>query len=390
MKSFLNWPEHSKEEVDSVSKILKSGKVNYWTGENGKKFESEFSSWCDSKYAIAIANGSLALELAVKSLNIKQGDEVIVTPRSFIASVSAVVNSGAKPIFADIDLDSGNINASTISKVITDKTKAILCVHLAGWPCDMDPIMKLARSKNLYVIEDCAQAHGAVYKGRKVGSIGDIGAWSFCQDKIMTTGGEGGMITTNNKKLWKFVWEYKDHGKNYGKTTTNNPKPGFRWLHDSFGSNYRMTEVQSSIGRSQLKKIDRWTKKRNSNAAVLLRLCRKFPKLVRTPTVSPDTIHAYYKFYTYLQEDGLKSEYTRDTLLEKLNEKGVPAFSGSCSEIYLESAFDKTNYRPKNRLSAARKLGESSIVFLVHPTLSKKDMLRMTDIIQKVFEEVSV
>ena len=248
------WPQYSEEEKTAVQRVLSSGRVNYWTGEEGKKFEREFSSWCGAKYSIAVANGTVALDLALRGLGISEGDEVIVTPRSFIASVSSVISVGATPVFADVDLDSGNLNASTIKKKISKQTKAIICVHLGGLPCEMDKIIKLARESDIYIIEDCAQAHGAVYKKQSVGTLGDVAAWSFCQDKIMTTGGEGGMVTTNNKSLCAKMQSYKDHGKNFNKISKPQNKIGFRWIHDSFGTNFRMTEMQSAIGKCNLKK----------------------------------------------------------------------------------------------------------------------------------------
>lgn len=213
--TFAPWPSFSEEEAEAIKDILLSNKVNYWTGDECRIFEKEFAEWSGVKYSIALANGTLALEVALRALDIGPGDEVVVTPRTFIASISCVVNVGATPIFADVDPESGNITAETISKVLTSKTKGIICVHFAGWPCDMNPIMALSSLHNIKVIEDCAQAHGAMYKGRSVGSIGHIGAWSFCQDKIMTTGGEGGMVTTNDEILWRKMWAYKDHGKSY-------------------------------------------------------------------------------------------------------------------------------------------------------------------------------
>jgi dTDP-4-amino-4,6-dideoxygalactose transaminase len=267
--TFAPWPSFSEEEADAVKAVLLSNKVNYWTGDESRKFEYEFAKWCGVSRAVALANGTLALDAALKALDLEPGDEVVVTPRTFIASISCVVNAGAKPVFADVDVDSGNITAESIAKVLTPKTKAIICVHLAGWPCDMDPIMALAERHHLKVIEDCAQAHGAIYKGRSVGSIGHIGAWSFCQDKIMTTGGEGGMVTTNDEALWRKMWAYKDHGKSYEAVYEREHPPGFRWVHESFGTNWRMLEIQAAIGRIQLKRMAEWTEKRTSNARAI-------------------------------------------------------------------------------------------------------------------------
>lgn len=384
------WPTYSQEEIMKVTSLLKSGKVNYWTGSEGKKFEEEFSSWCNVDYSIAVANGTLALELALRALKIGAGDEVIVTPRSFIASVSSVINVGAKPVFAEVDINSGNLTTETISNVVTANTKAVICVHLAGWPCDMSSIMDLAEKKGFLVIEDCAQAHGALSNGKRVGSVGHIGAWSFCQDKIISTGGEGGMLTTTDKALWRRIWSYKDHGKDfntlYGKEDNDH---GFKWLHNTFGSNYRMTEIQSAIGRIQLKKISNWTKKRTKNAYALKKVCDKYPDTLITPECPKKSTHAFYRFYTYIKPKGLKKGWTRNKIINEINKLGIPCFSGSCPEIYLESAFDKTSFRPKVRLPIAKSLGETSLVFLVDPSLSDKNIDRMKKVMDKVFFQAS-
>ena len=380
---FSPWPSFTQEEADAVSQVLLSNKVNYWTGTECREFEKEFAAWAGTDYAVALANGTLALDVALQAMGIGEGDEVIVTPRSFIASVSTVVNAGAIPVFADVDSDTGNISATTIAPKITDKTKAIICVHLAGWPCDMDEIMALAKQHNLWVIEDCAQAHGAKYKGKPVGSIGHVGAWSFCQDKIMTTGGEGGMVTTNDKALWQKMWEYKDHGKNYDSIYHKQHPPGFRWLHDSFGTNWRMMEMQAVIGRIQLKKMAEWTNIRTQNAKILRDALTQFAgkrQFLRIPDIEfhqvmgGDSVHAYYKYYVYVRPENLPENINRDSILNALNEKKIPCFSGSCSEIYLEKAFDNHPSRPNVRLTVAKELGETSLMFLIHPTLTTNEM----------------
>ena len=381
--AFEPWPNFTQQEADAVSQVLLSNKVNYWTGTECREFEKEFAAWAGTDYAVALANGTLALDVALQAMGIGEGDEVIVTPRSFIASVSTVVNAGAMPVFADVEADTGNLSARTIAPHITDKTKAIICVHLAGWPCDMDEIMALAKQHNLWVIEDCAQAHGAKYKGKPVGSIGHVGAWSFCQDKIMTTGGEGGMVTTNDKVLWQKMWEYKDHGKNYDSIYHKQHPPGFRWLHDSFGTNWRMMEMQAVIGRIQLKKMDEWTKIRTQNAKILRDALTQFAgeqQFLRIPDIEfhqvmgGDSVHAYYKYYVYVRPENLPENINRDSILNALNEKKIPCFSGSCSEIYLEKAFDNHPSRPKARLTVAKELGETSLMFLIHPTLTTNEM----------------
>lgn len=365
---FSPWPSFSEEEAEAVKNVLLSNRVNYWTGLEGKRFEEEFAIFSDSCYAVALANGTVALDTGLKALGVGAGDEVVVTPRTFIASVSSIVNAGATPIFADIDRNSQCITAETISDVITDKTKAIVVVHLAGMSADMDPIMELAKLHNIYVIEDCAQAHGAKYKGRSVGSIGHIGAWSFCQDKIMTTGGEGGMVTTNDKALWRLMQSYKDHGKNHEIMNEVSSNTGFRWLHDSIGTNFRMTEMQAAIGRIQLKKMPDWQSSRLLNARKIWNAASCIDG-VRSTSLSSNSTHAAYKCYVFVEPHRLKEDWSRDRIIREINALGVPCFSGSCSEVYLEAAFSHSAFRPQSPLPVARELGETSIMFLVHPTL---------------------
>ncbi|HEO1797872.1 DegT/DnrJ/EryC1/StrS aminotransferase family protein [Acinetobacter baumannii] len=368
--AFEPWPSFTTEEADAVKNVLLSNKVNYWTGQECRIFEKEFAEFSDTKYAVALANGTVALDVALKALDIGAGDDVIVTSRTFLASASSIVTAGANPVFADVELDSQNISRRTIEAVLTPNTKAIICVHLAGWMCDMDPIMQLAAEHGIYVIEDCAQAHGAKYKGKAAGSIGHIAAWSFCQDKIMTTGGEGGMVTTNDEALWKKMWSYKDHGKSYDSIYNKQHPPGFRWLHDTFGTNWRMMEMQAVIGRIQLTRMAEWTKKRTENAEKILKAFDGSPFFsVHTPSV--DYVHAYYKCYVQVNLEALPDGWSRDRIMQEINSQEVPCFSGSCSEVYLEHAFDGTPWRPKKRLENAQKLGETSLMFLVHPTLSQ-------------------
>lgn len=385
---FSPWPKFTEEEVNAVAGVLRSNKVNYWTGSECREFEKEFAAWCGTRYAIALANGTLALDLALKGLGIGPGDEVVVTPRTFIASVSCVVNAGATPVFADVDPDSGNLSAATIKAVLTTRTKAVVCVHLAGWPCDMDPIMALATEHGFKVIEDCAQAHGARYKGRSVGSIGHIGAWSFCQDKIMTTGGEGGMVTLNDEVNWRSMWAYKDHGKSYAAVYERQHLPGFRWLHESFGTNWRMLEMQAVIGRIQLKQLAAWHGRRAKNAEAVLSTCRSFDCLW-VPVVPANQLHAWYKCYVYVKPAHLKTGWSRDKIVDEVNARGVPCFQGSCSEVYRERAFDETSWRPKQPLNVARQLGENSLMFLVHPTLTDAEVEKTRAVLQEVLSEAS-
>ncbi len=386
--AFEPWPSFTQEEADAVAKVLLSNRVNYWTGQECRKFEQEFAEFAGTSYAVALANGTVALDVALKALDIGAGDDVIVTSRTFLASASSIVTAGANPVFADVELDSQNISRRSIEAVLTPNTKAIICVHLAGWMCDMDPILQLAAEKGLYVIEDCAQAHGAQYKGRSAGSIGHIGAWSFCQDKIMTTGGEGGMVTTNDENLWKKMWSYKDHGKNYDSVYHKQHAPGFRWLHDSFGTNWRMMEMQAVIGRIQLKRMPEWTAKRTENAEQILAAFANCPYFtVHQP--SNDYVHAQYKCYVQVNTEALPEGWSRDRIMQEINALGVPCFSGSCSEVYLEQAFEGTPWRPAQRLANARQLGETSLMFLVHPTLSAESMAKTRSAIQAVIAKIT-
>jgi dTDP-4-amino-4,6-dideoxygalactose transaminase len=389
--NFASWPSFGEDEIAVVKDVLGSGKVNYWTGDEGRKFEMEFAHYCKSGHAVALCNGSVALELALKSLDIRPDDEVIVPSRTFVATASSVIMCGARPVFADVDPDSQNISAASIKSLISTKTKAIIVVHLAGWPCDMDPIMDLAKEHGLKVIEDCAQAHGASYKGRPVGSIGDVAAFSFCQDKIMTTGGEGGMLLTNDEAVWRFSWEYKDHGKSYDALYVRERQEGelFRWVHESFGTNWRMTEMQSALGRVQLSKLTGWVAQRQENAGILAQRLSSCHAL-RVPMPGVGFEHAFYKFYAFVIPENLKPGWTRNRLIHAINAKGVPCFYGSCSEVYREKSFIKAGLAPAERLPVAKMLGETSLMFLVHPTLTSDDMHRMADVVDVVLDEAGL
>ncbi|MFC7049271.1 DegT/DnrJ/EryC1/StrS family aminotransferase [Emcibacter nanhaiensis] len=383
---FSPWPLYEEDEIAAVVEVLRSGKVNYWGGTKCTALEEAFASLCNCKFGVAVANGTLALELALKAIDIQSGDEVIVPSRSFFASASAIVAAGGVPVFCDVDIDSGNLTVETIEAKLTDRTKAVIAVHLAGWPCDMDPILELANQKNLLVIEDCAQAHGALYKDRPVGGIGHIGCFSFCQDKIISTGGEGGMLVTNDKNVWNKAWSYKDHGRGYDKVFNYDHPPGFRWLCEGFGTNWRLTEMQAAIGLIQLRKLEEWVNLRRRNAAMLKECFDKFPSL-KTPTPSADYFHASYKLYTYVDETHLARNWNRSEVREALRAEGLPVTDGACSEIYLENAFNgPENFRPPERLPVARRLGETALMFNVHHTLTHDEIENMCNAVRKVME----
>lgn len=377
------WPFYSEDEIQAVNSVLRKGKVNYWTGNEVQDFEREFSEFIGMPYAIALANGSVALELALYALGIGAGDDVIVTSRSFVASASCVVQSGATPIFADINSENQNITAETISDVLTQKTKAIIVVHLAGWPCEMDEITQLANEKNIKIIEDCAQAHGAMYKGKRVGSFGDAAAFSFCQDKIMSTGGEGGILLLKEKELFERAWSYKDHGKNYDSKKYKNYSSEFRWIHDSFGTNWRLTEMQAAIGRIQLNKLDDWVKIRAKNAAILNDYFQD--NIALRITLPKDYIlHAYYKYYVFLDFSQLKEGTTRTQILELMKKNKIPCSTGTCSEIYREKSFINAGLSPKCRLPVAAELGETSLALPVHPTLEDIHMEHIASSVNEI------
>jgi dTDP-4-amino-4,6-dideoxygalactose transaminase len=383
---FPNWPQFDAVGVEAVSDVLRSGRVNYWTGDEGRRFEQEFAAYSGTRHAIAVSNGTVALELALHALGVGSGDEVIVPSRTFIASASCVAMRGARPVMADVDRESQTLTAETAREAITTRTKAIIAVHLAGWPCDMDSIMSLARESSLAVVEDCAQAHGARYQGQPVGSMGHISAFSFCQDKIMTTGGEGGMVTTNDDALWSRAWSYKDHGKRHEALHRRDDLPGLGWRHDSFGTNWRLTEMQSALGRQLLRKLDEYVERRRQFAGMLNDAFSAIPSL-RT-TLPPNGVHhSYYKYYAFVRPEKLRGDWDRDRIMAAIEAEGVPCFVGGCSEIYLEKAFD--GIRPLRRLPIARELGETSLMFQVHPTLADADIHDIIAAVQKVIGHAS-
>ena len=384
---FPSWPYFDEEEIAAVTAVLRSGRVNRWTGQENVLFEQEFAAFAGCRHAIAVANGTVALELALLALGIGPGDEVIVSSRTFIASASAVVMRGATPVVADIEPDSQNLSAATVRPLLTPRTRAIIAVHLAGWPCDMDPLLELAHAHGIKVIEDCAQAQGATYKGRPVGSLGDVAAFSFCQDKIMTTGGEGGMLTTNDPEIWQKAWAYKDHGKDYDTVFCKEPGAGFRWLHHSFGTNWRMTEIQAAIGRIALRKVPDWVAVRRRHAAALTAMFRNIHGL-RITEPPAEIAHAYYKYYAFVEPGTLPEFMSRDWLMTAITDVGIPCFSGSCSEIYREKAFVAAGLSPGKRLPVARRLGETSLMFLVHPTLTNDHIARTGTLVRAVMNPV--
>jgi dTDP-4-amino-4,6-dideoxygalactose transaminase len=383
------WPAFGEEEIAAAEAVLRSGRVNYWTGDECRRFEAEFAEHCGCRHAVAVANGTVALELAFEALGIGPGDEVVVPSRTFVASASAASMRGAVPVFADVDPVSQNLTADTVEAVLTARTRAVVCVHLAGWPCDMDPLVELAARRGLVLVEDCAQAHGARYRGRPVGSLGHVAAYSFCQDKIMTTAGEGGMLLTDDEAVWKRAWAFKDHGKSYDAVHSAAHPPGYRWLHESIGTNWRMTEVQGAIGRVLLRKLAAQVEVRRRHAARLNDAFRGLPAL-RVTEPPAGVHHSYYKYYVFVRPERLRPGWDRDRIMAEVAAEGIPCFSGICSEIYRERAFDGIATRPARSLPVAEELGRTSLMLLVHPTLSDRHIDDVASVLTRVMHNATL
>lgn len=383
------WPCYDDEQIDDVVAVLKSGRVNAWTGDRVRAFEQAYASFLGRRHAIATSNGTTALDIALHALDLHPGDEVIVTPRSFVASASCVAMAGLVPVFADIDPDSQALDPASVAAHLTPRTRAIIVVHLGGWPAEMHAIMRLARNHSIAVIEDCAQAHGAEIAGRPVGCFGDIATYSFCQDKIISTGGEGGLVAMDDDRLWARAWSRKDHGKDPARALSPSDTSGFRWLHDSFGSNYRMLEIQAAIGLRQMERLPAWHAARAANAAILMTACRALPAL-RTPEPPPNIRHAWYRFYTFVQHDRLRPGWDRDRILAAITRRGVACFTGSCSEIYREKAFVDAGFAPPAALPIAAELGATSLAFLVDPGQDARSMHATAQALGDVVSQASI
>ncbi len=382
---FPKWPSFSNEEIKTVSSLLNKGQVNYRSGYYSNKFEREFASYIGVKYGIAVFNGSIALELALRALDIKKNDEVIVTPRSFIISSSIPILFEAKPVFADIDENTLGLTLESIKKVVTNKTKAIIAVHLGGVPCDIIKISNFAKKNNISLIEDCSQAHGASVKNRKVGSFGRISVFSFCNDKIISTGGEGGIVLTNEKQLYRKVYEYKDHGKDFKQQ--NKFLLNYNYIHNTFGTNYRITEFQSCLGRIQLKKLNKNLRTRNFIAKSIYKLSNKFPILFREPIFNKDNYNAYYVCYLFLNKNGIKKNININKIINTLRNSGIICSIGACPELYKEKVFK--NYTKKNYfLKNTRNLSNKTICLNINQNFSKNFLKLYLEKLKNVFTEI--
>jgi dTDP-4-amino-4,6-dideoxygalactose transaminase len=373
------WPQFTDKMISRVSEILKSGKVNQWTNPVVKEFEDKFSNYFDCKHSVAVFNGTVALELCLKTLDLKEGDEIIVTSRTFLASATCGAWYGIKPVFVDVDLNSQNITLESIKQGITEKTKAVILVHLAGWPCELEEICKYCKENNIWVIEDCAQCHGAKYNNKYAGTWGDINAWSFCQDKIISTCGEGGMVTTNNLELYKRAWSLKDHGKGYD-TVFNKPhQNGFRWLHEEIGTNWRMLPIQAAIGIESLDELSNWVEHRRNIASIYNENLKNMNG-VRLTIPSDNIFHSYYKYYFFINPENFK--ISRDELIEQINKNGVFCQIGSCGEIYKEKALEK--YKPDIDLPNAKQLFETAMLLKCDPLITVEEANSNINIVKQI------
>lgn len=382
--AFPPWPAFDDEMLAAAAEVLTSGRVNYWTGDHGRRFEEEFAAFLGRRHALALSNGTVAIELALRAMGVGSGDEVVVPSRTFIATASAVVAAGATPVVADVDADTQGLSAATVSDVLTVRTRAVIPVHLGGCPVDWDPLQRLADGRGLWLIEDCAQAIGATYRGRPIGSLGHAAAFSFCQDKIVTTAGEGGALAFDDEALFRNAWAYKDHGKSFEAVFEREHPPGFRWLHESFGSNFRLSEVQSAVGRVALRRLPGWLERRRENVNVLSSRLSGHPAL-RLPDLDERFGQAWYRWYAFLRMESLKPDWDRDRVAQAITRLGTPCFSGSCSEIYREAAFARL--RPPQRFPVAQNLGETSLALLVHPTATSEDMERAAQHVLSVLQQ---
>lgn len=383
-----NWPNFSKNLIFKVGNIIESGKINYVFGPYGKRFETKFSKFVGNKYSVAVCNGTAALEVAIKSLKLPKNSEIIVPARSFFSSAACIINTGNKPIFVDIDIDTQNISLNSLKKKITSNTKAIICVHLAGLPCDMISIKKLVVKNNIKIIEDCSQAHGASISGKQVGSFGDISTWSFCNDKIISTLGEGGMISTNKKKIYEFCKRYINHGSVY-RNNVNTSK--FIYNKDYFGTNLRITEIQSFSGIEQLKTLKKIQKKREIISKKYHELILKYQDYIYCYYPPKKIKSAWYRFYFFIKTDIKNYKSIRLKIIESLKKNKIKANTGSCPEIYLEKSFQKLKKFKSIRLKNAQILGKTSIALDINHTLSmamyKKNLLKFDKILENLFKK---
>ncbi|WP_255738616.1 DegT/DnrJ/EryC1/StrS aminotransferase family protein [Frankia sp. CiP3] len=406
-RPYPRWPVFRPEEIATATATMRRGDVSYWTGREGRRFEREFAEAVGACHGVAVANGTVALEIALRVVGVGPGDEVVVPARSTIAPVNCVAALGARPVFADVDAESQTITVDCVRRVLTARTRAVVAVHLAGWPADMDALRGLARTRGLAVIEDCGQAHGATLRGRSVGTRGDIGVWSFGYDRILSTAGEGGMVTTDDAALYRAAWSYKEQGRRFAVVDAGaEPRPepdglstddlggdgsddldweqggGSPLAHGGFGTNARMHELAAAVGRAGLPHLPEMVERRRDNALLLALRLRDVAAL---RLVSPPSHvgHAYYRWYAFVRTDLLHDGWDRNRVVAAVRAEGVPCFTGCPREVYREAAVP-ARWRPAASLPVARELGRTAIALLVHPALDLSDISDASDALVKV------
>ncbi len=380
------WPNFNNNLISKVVNVIKSGEINYTFGNQGKEFEKKFSKFIGNKYSIAVCNGTAALEVAIKSLDFPKNSKIMVPARSFFSSASCIVNTGHIPVFVDIDPFTQNISIKDLKKKINDNIKAIICVHLGGLPCDMKNIKNLAKKKNIKIIEDCSQAHGASINNKQVGSFGEVATWSFCTDKIISTLGEGGMISTNKKKIYEYCKRYINHGTALSKRNTSEK---FIYNKDIFGTNLRITEIQSVAGIEQLKDIKKIQKKREKIAKDYFKIFLMYENYLKCYMPNKNVKSAWYRFYFFVNPKVKYNQKIRFKIIKFFKENDIKCFTGACPEIYLEKSFKNLENIKFKRLENCKLLGSTSLALDINHTLSNyehnNNLLKIKNTLKKIY-----
>lgn len=399
-----HWPSFSEDAIQAVEAVLRSGKVNYWSGPKGMEFEKKFAAWQGSKYAISCATGTAALHIALASLGIGPGDEVIVPSYTFIATSFSVVQAGAIPRFADVNIEDHCISIESAEKLVTKRTKAIIPVHLYGNVCDMDKVLAFAKKHNLYVIEDNAEAFGGYYKGKKTGTLGHMAACSFCQNKTFTTGGEGGMVTTDNDDWAWTARSFRDHGYDVKERMNLLAlEQKLPYIHNMVGWNYRMTEMQSAIGLAELDRIDNWNlpaRKRNAN--IIMDILRDLPQIRFMPIDTKDRQNGWYVMAFSLNIEDMNCDIYQ--FVKAAAAEGTPCWKVFWPQCHTERAYKEFNsfgksgfpFRSKeyadpasidySKVNVPNALWHESHTFtcFAYPTFTEEDCKQIGNAIKKV------
>lgn len=405
----IGWPNFNDEAINAVVGVLKSGKVNYWTGPKGMEFEKKFAQWQGSKFAISVGTGTAALHVSLTSLGIGPGDEVIVPSYTFIATSFSVVQAGAVPRFADVNLNDHCISVESAEKLVNERTRAIIPVHLYGNVCDMDKIMDFAKKYNLYVIEDNAEAFGGEYKGKKTGTMGHMACCSFCQNKTFTTGGEGGMVTTDDEDVAWTARSFRDHGYDV-KERLNllEMEQKLPYIHNMVGWNYRMTEMQSAIGLEELRRIDTWNlPMRRRNAAIVMDRLKSMPQIKYLPVDTPERKNGWYVMAFSLDLENMSCDIKK--FVDAAAAEGAPCWKVFWPQCHTEKAFiekrafgksgfpftsgeytnpDSVDY---SRVDVPNARWHESHTFtcFAFPTCTEEDMYQIADALEKVIKAYS-